>query len=557
MVAVAGSGRRRGQLQVGLRVHGRLGDRARSARDQAPRRGDVPPAARGDAGALGRLAGALPDPLGDAGERRALRRRRAFGDAGRRRAARGERERDQPAGDARSGVVARDVQLGAGDREPVRARGRAGARARARGRADRVREGGTGERAAGARAGAGLLPGRGRAGRDPREAVGRCGALRRRDRRDAALEPARAGGVGGHVRAAARGQRRVLGVPRDAAVELKRAADFLLCVVVAAVLIGIVGDGDAAQPWQALGMVAAVVQGVALWWRRSRPEAVMAITLAGGAIVQLVARDGIFPFAALIALGSLTYRRPPRVSVPAAVATLAVTSLAYAGTAPRNSDVSFGMAFPVVVWAMSEAMRNRRQAIAAAAARAAGEEQARLARELHDVIAHSLSVIVVQAGAAGDVFEARPDQARAALHSIEGAGREALGELRRLLAGEQPGLDRLGELAEPLRAAGLEVAIDVDADASPGVEGSAYRIVQEALTNTLRHAGASRAEVVVRAGEGMLELDMRDDGRGGGFADGSGRGIAGMRERAALLGGTLDAGPMPEGGFRVHARLPL
>src|SRR4051812_45111040 len=490
MVAVAGSGRRRGQLQVGLRVHGRLGDRARSARDQAPRRGDVPPAARGDAGALGRLAGALPDPLGDAGERRALRRRRAFGDAGRRRAARGERERDQPAGDARSGVVARDVQLGAGDLEPVRARGRAGARARARGRADRVREGGTGERAAGARAGAGLLPGRGRAGRDPREAVGRCGALRRRDRRDAALEPARAGGVGGHVRAAARGQCGVLGVPRDAAVELKRAADFLLCVVVAAVLIGIVGDGDAAQPWQALGMVAAVVQGVALWWRRSRPELVMAITVVGGAIVQLVARDGIFPFAALIALGSLTYRRPPRVSVPAAgaalavtvplpagpprgvsvraaVATLAVTSLAYAGTAPRNSDVSFGMAFPVVVWAIAEAMRNRREAIAAAAARAAGEEQARLAREPHDVPAPSLGGIGGRAGAADGVFGARPAQARAALRSIGGAGRGALGEVRRLLAGEQPGLDRLGELAEPLRAAGLEVAIRVDAGASP------------------------------------------------------------------------------------------
>ncbi len=332
--------------------------------------------------------------------------------------------------------------------------------------------------------------------------------------------------------------------------------DAAICLAVALLLVGVVGDSDPGPPWGAIGMVAAVAQGVALWWRRKRPELVMAVALAGGVVVQLVASDGIFPFAALVALGSLTLRRPPHVSLPAAVATLGVTALAYAGSA-HDDDVSFAMAFPVVVWAIAEALRNRREAIAEAERRAAGEEQARLARELHDVIAHSLSVIVVQASAADDVFDARPDQARAALRSIEGAGREALGELRRLLAGEQPGLDRLGELAEPLRAAGLEVEIVVDAGASPGIEGSAYRIVQEALTNTLRHARASRAEVTVRASEGALELDVRDDGRGGAFDDGAGRGIAGMRERAALLGGTLDAGPLPQGGFRVHARLPL
>jgi signal transduction histidine kinase len=338
-------------------------------------------------------------------------------------------------------------------------------------------------------------------------------------------------------------------------VELKRVLDGAVCLAIVLVLVGVVGDSGAEQPWRAIGMVAGLAQGIALWWRRSRPEPVMVVALAGGVIVQVVADDGIFPFAALVALGSLTYRRPPRISVPAAVATLGVTALAYAGDA-RTEDVSFAMAFPVVVWAVAEALRNRREAIASAAARAAGEEQARLARELHDVIAHSLSVIVVQASAADDVFEARPDQARAALRSIEGAGREALGELRRLLAGEQPGLDRLAELAEPLRAAGLEVEIVVDAGASPGVEGSAYRIVQEALTNTLRHARATRAEVTVRAAEGALELAVRDDGRGGAFDDGAGRGIAGMRERAALLGGTLDVGPRPEGGFQVHARLP-
>jgi signal transduction histidine kinase len=181
----------------------------------------------------------------------------------------------------------------------------------------------------------------------------------------------------------------------------------------------------------------------------------------------------------------------------------------------------------------------------------------------------------VQAAAADDVFTERPDQARATLRSIEDAGREALVELRRLLvavqpaedgepAPAQPGLDRLAELAGTLRAAGLEVAVrHEDAEATgplpAGVDLSAYRIVQEALTNTLRHAGASRAEITVRAVDGMLELDVFDDGRGAGArgSGGAGRGIAGMRERAAMLGGTLDAGPLPGGGFRVHARLPL
>ena len=235
------------------------------------------------------------------------------------------------------------------------------------------------------------------------------------------------------------------------------------------------------------------------------------------------------------------------------------------------------MGFTVIPWALGEAARNRRRAIDQESRRAVSEEQARIARELHDVIAHSVSVIVVQAAAAGDVFDERPDRARAALRSIEDAGREALGELRRLLAavqpgpeGEpqhpQPGLARLGELAAPLRAAGLDVAVRRESggeDPLPaGVDLSAYRIIQEALTNTLRHAGASRAEVTVRRRGRVLDLDVRDDGDGGDGAraepeGGGGRGIAGMRERAAMLGGTLEAGPLPEGGFRVHARLPV
>ena len=189
------------------------------------------------------------------------------------------------------------------------------------------------------------------------------------------------------------------------------------------------------------------------------------------------------------------------------------------------------------------------------------------------MIAHSVSVIVVQASAAEDVFDTRPDQARAALRSIEQAGRDALRELRTLLGGgaspggpdpthPQPGLARLDELAEPLRLGGLDVVVRREGEAAElpaGVDLSAYRIVQEALTNTLRHARATRAEVTVRYHDGAVELEIRDDGRGapGALVNGAGQGLVGMRERAALLGGTLEAGPLPGGGYRVHARLPL
>jgi signal transduction histidine kinase len=351
---------------------------------------------------------------------------------------------------------------------------------------------------------------------------------------------------------------------------LRRIADVAIPVVVAIFLVLLIlGPPREDPPWTLVGTVAGLVQGAALYWRRSHPERVMLIALAGGLVIQLIFPDGVFPYAGLVAIGSLAAARPPRVSLLALVALLALTSLNYF-TQP-SEDATFAMLLPVVAWALGEAARNRRIAIDQASRRAVGEEQARIARELHDVIAHSVSVIVVQASAADDVFEERPDQARAALRSIESAGREALAELRRLLAvvrpdadGEpahpQPGLDRLGELTEPLRAAGLEVAVTREGaeNALPaGVDLSAYRIVQEALTNTLRHAGASRAEVTVRSAPGLLELDVLDDGHGGTGPDGAGRGIAGMRERAAMLGGTLDAGPRPGGGFRVHARLPL
>jgi signal transduction histidine kinase len=343
----------------------------------------------------------------------------------------------------------------------------------------------------------------------------------------------------------------------------RRVLDVALSVGVWLYLTAIVVDAPGASlSWADVGcLLAAPVQGLALLWRRSRPVPVLLVALAGGALFQVVVPYGIFPFAALIALFSVAALRPPLVSLPALAGVLGVTAVAWHDQ--PGGDVLFAMAVAVLVWALGEVARNRRVAIEQSARRAVTEEQARIARELHDVIAHSVSVIVVQAAAARDVFDKAPEQAKAALGSIEEAGREALGELRTLLAGvrppesPQPGVARLAELASPLRAAGLSVSVTSDAaDLPAAVDLCAYRIVQEALTNTLRHASASRADVVVRTSHGVLELDVRDDGRSPGLGTG-GRGIAGMRERATMLGGTLDAGPLPGGGFRVHARLPV
>lgn len=203
------------------------------------------------------------------------------------------------------------------------------------------------------------------------------------------------------------------------------------------------------------------------------------------------------------------------------------------------------------------------------ARRAAAEEQARIARELHDIIAHNVSVMTVQAAAAGDAFETQPGRVREALASIESTGREALTELRRLLGSvrpgdasssfaPQPGLARLDDLIEQVRTTGLSVELTVQGDPRdlpPSVDLSAYRIVQEALTNTIKHAQASKANVVVRYGSEVLELEVADDGRGAVDGAKRGHGIIGMRERAALFGGELEASPT--GGFSVHSRIPL
>jgi signal transduction histidine kinase len=204
---------------------------------------------------------------------------------------------------------------------------------------------------------------------------------------------------------------------------------------------------------------------------------------------------------------------------------------------------------------------------------AALAERARLAREIHDVIAHSVSVMVISTAGARTVMEREPERAHDALLSAERAGREALAEMRRLLGvlgdgrtlrqlAPQPGIEDLGELVSRTREAGLLASISVAGDpiAVPaGLSLCVYRVVQEALTNAIKHAGAGQAEVCVRWRRDALELEVVDDGRGIGetVAHGGGHGLVGMRERTALHGGRLEAGPGPAGGFVVRAHIPL
>jgi signal transduction histidine kinase len=205
-------------------------------------------------------------------------------------------------------------------------------------------------------------------------------------------------------------------------------------------------------------------------------------------------------------------------------------------------------------------------------AHAVAEERARIARELHDVVAHSVSATVVQAEAAEEVLFRSPDRARQSLSRIQHTGREALGELRRLLGimrseeereglTPQPRVADVERLVEQARADDLPVTLAIEGqrrELPPGVDLSAYRVVQEALTNVRKHAGRpARASVVVRYGETALELEIADDGQGPRAGDGYGHGLIGMRERVGFFGGEFSAGAGAKGGFVVQARFPL
>jgi signal transduction histidine kinase len=202
---------------------------------------------------------------------------------------------------------------------------------------------------------------------------------------------------------------------------------------------------------------------------------------------------------------------------------------------------------------------------------AVSDERARIARELHDVVGHSVSVMTVQASAARRLLRPQQEKEREALLVVEKTGREAMAEMRRMVGvlrrpeeapalAPQPSLEQIETLVDHTREAGLPVTLRIEGDPvqlPPGVDLTAYRLVQEALTNTMKHAQASSAEVVVRYGDGDVELTISDDGVGGADGDSGGHGLVGMRERVSVYGGELEAGPRADGGFRLRARLPI
>jgi signal transduction histidine kinase len=331
------------------------------------------------------------------------------------------------------------------------------------------------------------------------------------------------------------------------------------------------------EPSLPLGLVLlALAATLPIALRRRRPVAVLGVTLATALAADLAYDNFLFagPLVAIYTVASHVGR--PR-SLQAAGATAVALPLLVLGEGGLGfwEALAVFMAFGAA-WLLGDNIRTRRERAArleaereAKVGRAAAEEQARIAREVHDIVGHSVSVMTIQAAAAGDAFDQRPAQVREALRAIETTGRETLAELRRLLAGVRPdddgafapapGLDGLGALVERVRTAGLQVELSADRGPEalpPSVDLTAYRIVQEALTNTLKHAHASKARVDVRQVNRTLEIDVVDDGQGA-SAPTPGHGIIGMQERAAQFGGTLSVGSAPGGGFAVRARIPV
>ncbi|MBW8793280.1 MAG: sensor histidine kinase [Streptomyces sp.] len=364
--------------------------------------------------------------------------------------------------------------------------------------------------------------------------------------------------------------------PRAARALWCGSAALVLAVLGTSVLV--TGTDHAGRLPAALALV--LLQSVALRWVVRAPAAVLAATAAAGlavwALLPAVTLTGAL-LAAQVALCVLSAIRPRRVSARALVAMCLPAPSAFVTGGPAGLAVF--LLTVVLAWTAGQWRRAQRARTRSETRRAVVEERARIAREVHDVVAHTLSVMVVQAGAADDVFTRQPEQAREALRAIETGARSALGELRLLLrafgpdAAEEetgelrrpgPSLARLDELAGTVRATGMSVHVDRDGmtDGLPAtVDLAAYRIVQEALTNTLRHAaGADEVSVRVRVDGKWVEVTVADNGltaQGRSGTTGAGRGLVGMRERARLVGGSLRAGPLPGGGFEVAARLPV
>ena len=334
---------------------------------------------------------------------------------------------------------------------------------------------------------------------------------------------------------------------------------------------------------------------VPLAWRRRAPTAVFALVLASiGLQIGLIdeARSDQPPFEHWIALlvifyslGAHAERRRAIVAGALGGAAVFIGDLVDLLLGEAGVEDTLPAWFMLVAaYGLGFALRGQRSQSTLLAQRAerlerereqkarlaVAEERVRIGRELHDIVAHAISVIVVQAQAGQRVLEGEQASAREALGSIETTGRQALVEMRRLLGvlrkedrelalAPRPSLAYLDLLADGVREAGLPVEIHVEGEAKqlpPGVDLSAYRIVQEALTNAIKHAGPASAQVVVRYRPGEVEIEISDDGRGAVDGSEGGHGLVGMRERAALVGGSFESGTNGGRGYTVRARLP-
>jgi signal transduction histidine kinase len=363
----------------------------------------------------------------------------------------------------------------------------------------------------------------------------------------------------------------------------------LLLIGLPSVMLGTVVRGPSA------GRVLYLVVCLPLLWRRSR--AVTAVLACGGlGLVQLVI--GTFPSFSDLALAVAVYSAaafgPRWLSLLSLAGGLVAPVLAIWrwSRVPVDSEATVYMYLVLVTpfligWILGWATHYRRAYLAGVEDRAArleherdaqariavSAERARIAREMHDVVAHAVSVMVVQAAGAAYALDSRPDQTRRALDAIADTGRQTLAELRRVLGVmraddptdgyvPQPGVAQVVDLVGQVRATGLPADLDVEGvpvELSPGGQLAVYRVVQEALTNVVKHAGPrATARVLIRYGEEAMDIEVDDDGRGA-AADpaGGGHGLVGMRERVALFDGELDAGPRPGGGYRVRVRLPM
>ena len=338
---------------------------------------------------------------------------------------------------------------------------------------------------------------------------------------------------------------------------------------------------------EAVTVAGTLIFAAALAWRRSAPRLAAAVAVGSFALCAVL---GGYPattlamvFSAMLVSFSIGLLLTGRASAIAALGFLGATWLDIVVTPDDDYELISDLAFTGVIivampWFAGRALRGWRERaeelerLTEHVARIAVlDERARIAREMHDVVAHSVSLMVVQAGGARSMLDEDVEESRAALRSIEEAGRGALQELRRALGmlrdgdapvdlAPQPGTDQLQELAARTGRAGLPVELEVHGTPGkvpPGVDLAVYRIVQEALTNALKHAGAGRARVELSWTPRTLELTVADDGRGSVNGHGGGHGLIGMRERVAAYGGTFSAGPGAGGGYEVRACLPL